>query len=223
MCVLVAALAVAGPAVASDWLPHPADATWSYQWTDSVYATVPTTEKITVKEQKGATFVLAWTTQDLGNADGSVPTAGTMTFQETTTGLFAIDWSSTPPPAAFPILCSSAAQCGNSLASALYNLVWGSRSPVLVQPMLRGESWGSTGGAQNDVTSGSDYLGTESVSVPAFEDPVLAAKVRTEVTQAGALGDPYGSGIRTVWWAYGVGPVKIEFQHTRRPGHRPPS
>lgn len=27
------------------------------------------------------------------------------------------------------------------------------------------------------------------------------------MTQAGALGDPYGSGLRTVWWAYGVGPV----------------
>jgi hypothetical protein len=42
---------------------------------------------------------------------------------------------------------------------------------------------------------------------------VLAAKLRTQVTQAGAVGDPYGSGIRTVWWVYGVGPVKITFQH----------
>ena len=34
------------------------------------------------------------------------------------------------------------------------------------------------------------------------------------ITQAGALGDPFGSGLRTVWWVYGVGPVKIVFQHT---------
>jgi hypothetical protein len=37
--------------------------------------------------------------------------------------------------------------------------------------------------------------------------------VRTEATQAGALGDPYGSGVRTVWWVFGVGPVKMTFEH----------
>jgi hypothetical protein len=42
---------------------------------------------------------------------------------------------------------------------------------------------------------------------------VLAARVVTKITQAGALGDPYGSGTRTIWWVYGVGPVKIEFDH----------
>ena len=41
----------------------------------------------------------------------------------------------------------------------------------------------------------------------------VEAKVRTDITQAGALGDPYGSGVRTVWWVYGVGPVKIVFEH----------
>jgi hypothetical protein len=29
----------------------------------------------------------------------------------------------------------------------------------------------------------------------------------------GAIGDPYGSGVRTVWWVYGVGPVKLVFRH----------
>ena len=56
-------------------------------------------------------------------------------------------------------------------------------------------------------------MGVEKVTVPAFKDPVDAARVRSEVTQAGARGDPYGSGVRTVWWVYGVGPVKVEFQH----------
>jgi hypothetical protein len=49
--------------------------------------------------------------------------------------------------------------------------------------------------------------------VPAFPNPVTAAKVRTEITQTGALGDPYGSGVRTVWWVWGVGPVKVVFAH----------
>ena len=43
--------------------------------------------------------------------------------------------------------------------------------------------------------------------------PVVAAKISSQITQAGALGDPYGSGIRTIWWVYGVGPVKVVFQH----------
>ena len=63
------------------------------------------------------------------------------------------------------------------------------------------------------IQSTSTYIGTESVTVPAFPNGVMAAKVRTDVAQAGALGDPYGSGVKTVWWVYGVGPVKVVFQH----------
>jgi hypothetical protein len=63
------------------------------------------------------------------------------------------------------------------------------------------------------VQATSTYVGTERVVVPAFPDGVVAAKVRQDVAQAGALGDPYGSGIKTVWWVYGVGPVKVLFQH----------
>jgi hypothetical protein len=51
------------------------------------------------------------------------------------------------------------------------------------------------------------------VLVPAFPRPVAAAEVQSEITQGGALGDPYGSGERTVWWVRGVGPVKITFRH----------
>ena len=105
-------------------------------------------------------------------------------------------------------------QCGNSLASALYNLIWGARAPLLAEPLLTGTTWPATGGAQNDVSSTSDYLGVAPVTVPAFPKPVMAAMVRTQITQAGALGDPYGSGVRTVWWVYGVGPVKIVFAHS---------
>jgi hypothetical protein len=123
------------------------------------------------------------------------------------------DWTSNPPPSTFPILCQSLGSCGNSLASAFYNVIWGARAPVLAEPLLSGTSWSANGGAQNDVSSANDYLGVESISVPAFPQPVLAAKVRSQITQAGALGDPYGSGVRTTWWVYGVGPVKVVFQH----------
>jgi hypothetical protein len=210
---LVVALGFAAPAVAGGWLPHAADATWTYEWSDTVYNGTPTSEKVTVKGQSGSSFVLAWTTADQNNSPDAPQSAGSVSFQDTNFGLVNTDWSSTPPPAAFPVLCASLGSCGNSLASTYYNVIWGARAPVLAEPLLRGLSWSATGGAQNDITSSNDYVGTESITVPAFPMPVMAAKVSSQVTQAGALGDPYGSGVRTTWWVYGVGPVKVVFQH----------
>ena len=213
LAVTAVALAFAPSALADDWLPHPADATWTYEWTDSVYAKTPTKEKVTVKEQAGKQFILSWTTLEQGNPPEAQVSLGNIAFQETTAGLVNTDWQSTPPPPSFPILCAESAGCQNSLTSTYYNLIWGTRAPVLPAPLLKGTSWNSTGGARGDVTSSSDYLGVERVTVPAFPQGVLAAKVRSEVTQAGALGDPYGTGVRFVWWVYGVGPVKIVFEH----------
>jgi hypothetical protein len=214
LALVVAALVVAPAGLASGWLPHEADATWTYQWTDSVYAPTPTTEKVTVKDTKGGTFTLAWTTADLNNPPDAVSTTGQVSFQETNAGLINTDWTSNAPPPAWPVLCASPVSCPNSLSSTYYNVIWGSRSPVLDEPLLRGATWPGTGGAQNDISASSTYLGTEQVTVPAFPGPVIASKVRSTITQAGALGDPYGSGTRTIWWVYGVGPVKIEFQHS---------
>jgi hypothetical protein len=209
---LGAALAPAASAY-DQWLPHPAGAMWTWSWTDSAYSPTPTLEKVTVKSSLGKTFVLAWTTSGTKQADGAVDSTGTADFQETDEGIVNTNWSSNPPPATFPILCTSASSCGNSLASTYFNLIWGSRNPVLAEPLLKGVAWASTGGAKNDVTSTSIYVGNENVKVPAFPTPVVAAKVRTQITQAGAIGDPYGSGVRTTWWVYGVGPVKVEFDH----------
>ena len=212
--VALCSLATAPAASADAWLPHPADATWTYQWSDSLYAATPTMEKVTVKDQKGSSFDLAWTTDGLSNPGDAVTSNGVVSFQETDAGLNNTNWTSTPAPPQFPVLCASAASCPNALSSVYYNVIWGSRTPVLAEPLLSGLVWAGTGGAANDVSGVSTYLGTESITVPAFPMPVTAAKVQTQITQAGALGDPYGSGIRTTWWVYGVGPVKIEFLHS---------
>ena len=209
----IALLVATSSATADDWLPHPDDATWTYTWTDSVYNTTPTKEKVTVDKTKGARSRSRGRPMDQDNPPDAPTSIGTIAFQDTSAGLINTDWSSTAPPEAFPILCASPVRCGNSLASTLHNLIWGGRVPVLPAPLLADTSWTSSGGAGGDVASSSRYAGTELVSVPAFEMPVLAAKVRSDITQAGALGDPYGSGVRTIWWVYGVGPVKIVFQH----------
>lgn len=211
---LVAALAAASPAAAGEWFPHPDGATWQYEWTDSAYQTTPTLEKVSVRENKAGAFTLEWTTEEQGNPPEAATSVGAMAFQDTLGGVVVTDWSSTRPPAQFPILCARATPCGNSLTGVLYNLVWGSRAPLLAEPLLAGATWSSTGGAENDVATTSEYLGRESITVPAFPQPVIAAKVRSDVAQVGALGDPYGSGLRTVWWVYGVGPVKIVFEHS---------
>ena len=221
LAAVVAVLAVAGPAAADDapaatksWLPHDSAATWTYQWTDSVFNVQPTKEKVTVKSTSGPNFTLAWTTQDQGNPDSAPVSVGQVVLQDSSLGIVTTDWQSNQPPTSFPVLCATATQCGNSLASTWYQVIWGGRSPTLLEPLLSGSAWAATGGFQNDVTSTSRYTGTEQITVAAFPSPVTAAKVETQITQAGALGDPYGSGIRTVWWVYGVGPVKVQFQHT---------
>ena len=130
LAVLVS-LAFASPAAADSWLPHPADATWTYEWADSVYSPTPTKEKVTVKSQRGSSFTLAWTTEEQGNPEDAVDSVGNVSFIETAAGLVTSDWQSNAPPAHFPVLCARATSCSNSLASAYYNVIWGSRSPTL--------------------------------------------------------------------------------------------
>jgi hypothetical protein len=198
--VCAALLLFTSSAAADDWLPHSSDATWTYQWTDSVYNTSPTKEAVTVQSTKGTSFVLAWTTDGQGNPDDAPDSTGTVSFQETTSGLINTDWSSNAPPQAFPILCASPVRCGNSLASTYYNVIWGGRVPVLSEPLLKGASWTSSGGAGNDVASTSRYLGTEDITVPAFDHPVTASIVRSDITQAGAYGFTLrNDGVTNIW------------------------
>ncbi|MBA2347470.1 MAG: hypothetical protein H0V81_04175 [Solirubrobacterales bacterium] len=196
------------------WLPSPDDGSWTYEWYDSTYAQRRTIERYTVESREGSGFRLAWTTEGLPNAADAVAAQGEVDYRRTALGLVNLNWASTPPPPEFPILCSSAEQCANSLAGTHYMLIWGNRSPVLLEPLVRGARWNSAGGAGNDVSSSSRYVGREVIAVPAFPRGVRAAVVETEVNQAGAIGDPYGSGVRTVWWVRGVGPVKVRFRHT---------
>ena len=141
------------------------------------YNPTPTQEKVTVKTHGGPRSpspgrLTARTTQPTAPAS-----TGTVSFDEAATGLMNTDWTSNAPPAGFPILCATTQQCGNSLASAYYNVIWGGRAPSARGAALRGSTWSSTGGTQNDVGSSSRYFGTELVSVPAFSHPVDAAKI----------------------------------------------
>ncbi len=198
---------------ADQWLPSSDGATWTYRWSNDQYAPTPTLEQYTLSERRGSEFSLRWTTDDLGNGEGTVQSAGVIGFDRTESGLVNTGWNSTPPPPQFPVLCGTASGCGNSLSSSLFLAVWGTRGPVLQEPLLTGDAWSSLGGASNDVSSDSRYAGTEHIDVPAFPGGVSAARVESEVTQAGALGDPYGTGTRTVWWVRGVGPVRMVFRH----------
>jgi hypothetical protein len=214
-------LALAIPAAASaaadledplkQWMPSAAEAQWDWEWTESTYQKEPLRERYTVASRSGTAFRLRW--EDLAEDPYDLPHSGAIDFRRTDAGLVTTNWASTPPPPQYPILCASASDCGNSLDSVFYWIIWGNRSPTLAEPLLQKTRWNATGGSGNDVSSASRYLGRERVAVKAFPQGVVAAKVETEITQAGALGDPYGSGVRTVWWVYGVGPVKVNFEH----------
>jgi hypothetical protein len=195
----------------NQWLPRPDGARWVYQWFNSDYSPTVRREQYTIQSRAGAAFRLRW--QELGAGPYDAPNTGTIDFRQTDAGLVNLNYQSSQPPPQFPVLCASAAECGNSVAGTMYLLIWGTRSPTLAEPLLRGTRWNSLGGAANDVASASRYLGRERIVVPAFPQGVTAAKVESDVSQAGALGDPFGSGVRTVWWVRGVGPVRIVFRH----------
>jgi hypothetical protein len=207
-----AALAAAVPASASGWLPHPAGATWTYQWADTTYAPTVTNEKVRVASTGGKGFRLAWSSEDrsLGNVNGAVLGTGTLRFQDTRTGVINTDWSGTAPPEGFPALCAGGTTCGNSLAGSYYNLIWGASAPVVAEPLMFGLTWTSHGGASNNVRSTNKLLGIQNVKTPAFSKYVPAAKIESRITQAG---NPYGSGTRIMWWVWGVGPVWSIFNH----------
>lgn len=211
--------AAAPAALADNWFPHPAGAQWTYHWTDTKYNPSGTTENVTVGPPASCGYQLAWTGDTQYIIPGSSlpveqPDNGTMCFEDQSYGLINTDWSSTPPPFSEPSLCPDGGiQCGNSLGSTLFNVIWGTRSPVISEPLLQGTSWDATGGYNGDVTSVNQYLGRRIVKVPAFPNGVLAAVVRSQVALAGTPGDDYGSGNRTIWWVYGVGPVRVEFDH----------
>jgi hypothetical protein len=193
------------------WLPRSDGAEWVYEWSDSAYSPTPRRERYRIESRRGTSFRLGW--DEIGTPSDQTPSTGTMDFQHTDAGLVNLNYQSTQPPPEFPVLCPIASQCGNSLAGALYMLIWGTRSPVLAEPVMDGTRWNSLGGASNDVASANRYRGRSKVIVPAFPSGVLSARIESEITQAGAIGDPYGSGARTVYWVRGVGPVKIVFRH----------
>lgn len=195
----------------AQWLPRSDGAQWTYAWSNSAYLPAPLREQYDVTARTGTAFRVSW--QTVGQAASESPGAGFADYRQTDAGLVNTLYRSTPAPPQFPLLCSTADQCGNSLAATHFLLIWGMRSPVLAEPLMRGTHWNALGGAESDVASTNRYLGRETVAVPAFPRGVPAAKVESDVSQAGALGDPFGSGLRTVWWVYGVGPVKIVFQH----------
>jgi hypothetical protein len=196
---------------AAQWLPRSDGASWTYQWLNSTYS-APRTEHYTVTARAGTGFRVSW--EEFGLRADEFPATGFADFRHTDAGLVNTNFQSTPVPPQFPVLCATATRCGNSLAGTYFLMLWGTRSPVLAEPLVKDTRWNSVGGTTNDVTAGNRYLGVEKVTVPAFPAGVMAAKVQSVTTQAGALGDPFGSGVRTIWWVYGVGPVKIVFQHT---------
>ena len=174
---------------AEQWLPRSDGAEWVYEWSNSAYSPAPRREHYGIQGRARHAFRLRW--QELGSADGQTPSAGADGLPAHRRRLGEPQLPEHPAAARSSRSCARrAGQCGNSVAGALYMLIWGTRSPVLTEPLLTGTRWSSLGGAGNDVASDNRYAGREHVRVPAFPNGLSAAKVESEVTQAGAIGDP---------------------------------
>jgi hypothetical protein len=228
VCLFVVACGVAAPAArADDWFPHPANARWTYVWSDGDYNPQGTIETVNVTspDAECGGWQLEWSGTievprgSSGSSSGIGPATpqpddGEMCFEDQDYGLVNTDWSGDAPPVNEPPLCaSSGSVCPNSLGSVLYDVIWGSRNPTISEPLLQGTSWTATGGGAGNVTSQNQYLGLRKVTVPAFPEGIVTAAVRSEIVLAGTPGDDYGSGTRTTYWGYGVGPVKVVFDH----------
>jgi hypothetical protein len=208
LCAPAAAPAAGVEDPALQWLPRTDGAAWVYSWSNSAYSPVPRQERYSVTARRGTTFRVSWTEPGV-----DPPQAGFADYNHTDAGLVNTQYQSTQPPSQFPLLCATATQCGNSVAGTHFLTFWGTRSPVLAEPLVIGTRWNTIGGANNEVTSRNRYSGRETIAVPAFPGGVEAAKIDSDITHTGALGDPFGSGSRTVWWVYGVGPVRIVLRH----------
>jgi hypothetical protein len=213
------AQAAAAPQPMDEWWPHAMTDKWGYTWNDSAYNTTGTREAVTVVSGSGSCgWELEWT----GTGTETGADVGAICFENTDGGITNTTWQSSAPPANMPILCpwtvnpSSGQPCANSLASALFNVSWGDRYPVLSEPVLAGAQWGGSGvgGAYGDVSSQNQFVGVQSVRTPAFPHGVEAVAESSSISAQGDLGDPYGSGTRTIYWVYGVGPVKVVFAHS---------
>jgi hypothetical protein len=213
LLLLFPAVASAGPLddPADQWLPRSDGASWTYAWSNTAYQPAARKERYVMTARSGTSFRLSWT--EIDPPATAVASAGTIDFQHTDTGLVNTNYQSTQPPPSFPILCASASDCASSLSAAWYLVIWGTRSPVFAEPMLQGTRWNSLGGASNDVASTNRYIGHSKVKVPAFPAGVDAARIDSEVTQAGAIGDPFGTLTRTTYWVRGVGPVRTVLRH----------
>ena len=165
----------ASPALAGDWLPHPADATWTYAWTDTDYQQTPTKEKVTVKSQKGASFMLAWTTEDEASptpttrrrASARSRSRTRTPASSTPTGRATRRRSGVPDP-----LRQGEPVRQQPREHVLQRDLGRPRAGARRAAAAGADAGRRTGGAGNDVTSSSRYLGHEQVTVPAFPTPV---------------------------------------------------
>ena len=180
-----------------------------------------TTEKVWVASTAARTFTLGWTSADksLGNPRARSRAPGRCSFQDTGRASSTREWSSTPPPAttsrsSAPTPSELRQQPREHLLQRHLGQRARRRSPSRSSSASRGRA-----AAARATTSRSTnkVVGLETVTVPAFKRKLLAVRVDSRDHREG--GDAFGSGTRTVWWVWGIGPV-LDRVHARRRARR---
>ena len=152
------------------------------------------------------------------SARGDSPAAGTMDFRHTDAGLVNLNYQSYASRRRSSRSCAPCGHdCANSVAGTLlpadlgHALADAGRAAGAGHPLELARRRQQRRRQRRAATSGA-----RSVMVPRL--PAAASTRRrceSEITQAGAIGDPFGSGVRTVWWVRGVGPGQDRPSATR--------
>ena len=138
---------------AAQWLPRTDGAAWVYQWSNSAFS--PAAHGALHDVGALGHRLPRRAGRSSGCAPDESPATGFADFRHTDAGLVNLNFQSTPAPPQFPVLCASRDRAAaTALAGSLFLTLWGTRSPVLAEPLVKGTTWNSIGGANNDVTAG---------------------------------------------------------------------
>jgi hypothetical protein len=185
----------------ANYFPLKLGAGGTYRLTNSRYMRHPAVERMSVSAVSGRAATVAVST-----VSGLLRVSGTYGFTANLNGITNL-WSKTSSRSLvrFPKLGH-----GRQLLTPIDLMTYGF-GPVLPAYPATGTSW-SSGSARDlglyGVTGSTTVVGVRSVRVPAGRFQAL--EVRSVLKQPG---HPFGSGVRTMWFANGRGLVKLVFDH----------
>jgi hypothetical protein len=191
----------AAPPPDQDYFPLHLGRQGTYRWTNKRHFAQPEVESVSVSTVANRTARLT-----VRSVSGPMRVAGQYEFDDRVDGVTDIAGSSS----AATLVKLPRLGRGHHFLTPIDLMVFGF-NPLLTEYPQAGATWGSGNGAELQVfgvTGVTRIIGVRTVTVPA--GTFAALEVKSDLTDRGY---PFGSGVRTCWFAPGRGLVKLVFQH----------